>query len=45
MEKLCLGIHRISKFIVEEIIQWSVLRYETQKVAQQQQTKLHQCQM
>ena len=33
------------KFIIKEITQWSVLRYKTQKVAQQQQIKLHQCQM
>ena len=45
MEKLCSGMHCISKFIIEEIIQWSMLRYETQKVAPHQQTNLHQCHM
>ena len=45
MEKLCSEMHHITQFITEEIIQWSMLRYETQKVAQQQQTKLYQRQM
>ena len=45
MEKWCSGTHRISKFIIEEIIRWSMLRYETQKVSQQQEAKRHQCQM
>ena len=33
------------KAYIEEIIRWSMLSYETQKVAQQQEAKLHQCQM